>query len=201
MPTAALIDLNHLALKHLDDAKFYLRGDNYDSATASLHSVNAALPPEYQIKFDTDEYNRLIKHPLEIYCKKCGEMHNRDEIQIWNLLLPLNEQILAKDKTTKAWSCAKCDSVNILLESKLVQKVREEPYFTKVVPMPPERKQSFGDRTSFHIHYRAWFGNVVAELTRAISQLRWDHWKQGDEDNLNLAELKEALSSNLESSF
>lgn len=200
MPTAALIDLNHIALKHLDKAFYYLAGQDYDSCTSSLHAVNAALPPEYHITFDTEAYNKMIKHPLEIFCKSCGESHNRDEIKTWDMLLPLYQQIVTKSKSVKAWTCDKCNADNILLDSKMIQKVREEPFFTKVVPSPPERKQSLGDRTSFHIKYRAWFGNVVAELTRQISKLRWDHWKQGD-DNLDMADLQQVLEKGLETSF
>ena len=152
----------------MDNAKFYLQSQDYDSCTAALHSVNAALPPEYQITFDTLKYNEMIKHPLEIFCKSCGEAHNRDQIKTWNKLLSLSEQILTNNKMTKAWTCSKCNADNILVDSKLVQKVREEPFFTKIVPMPPERKQSLQDRTAFHIKYKGWFGNVVAELTRQI---------------------------------
>ncbi len=199
MPTAALIDLNHIALKHLDKAIFYLQTQEYDSCIASLHAVNAALPPEYHIHFDTDEYNKMILHPLEIFCKSCGEPSNRDEIVLWDLLLPLHEQILLGTKTIEAWTCSKCNKNNILSESKIVQKVHQEPFFTKVVPMPPERKQNFGDRTSYHIKFRAWFGMVVAELTRQISQLRWDHWKQGE--NEENADLQQVLDTNLEAVF
>ena len=56
MPTAALIDLNHVALKHLDNAKFYLSIQDYDSCTAALHAANAALHPDYRITFDTEKY-------------------------------------------------------------------------------------------------------------------------------------------------
>lgn len=184
----------------MDKAFFYLNGYDYDACTGALHSVNAALPPEYQIKFDTDEYNKMISHPLEIYCKKCGVIHNRDEIKIWDMLLPLSDQIFSNEKTIKTWTCNDCNANNILKESKLVQKVREEPFFTKVVPMPPERKQNFGDRTTYHIKYRAWFGNVVAELTRLISQLRWDHWKQADE-GFDMAELAQLIEKNLENKY
>lgn len=200
MPTAALIDVNHMALKHLDKAFYYLASQDYDSCTSSLHSVNASLPPEYHIKFDTQKYNEMIKHPLEIYCKSCGVKHNRDEIQTWDMLLSLPEQIMAKAKSVKAWTCADCKYDNILTESKIVQGVHEEPFFTKVVPMPPERKQNLSDRTAYHIKYRSWFGMVVAELTRQISQLRWDHWKQGDE-NMELSELQQVFANNYEDSF
>lgn len=200
MPTAALIDLNHIALKHLDKAFYYLQLKEYDSCTASIHAVNASLPPEYHIIFDTEKYSGLIEHPMEIYCKSCGVNFKRDSIKTWDMLLPLFEQVISKTKTVKAWSCPDCNKINILRESKIILTVREEPFFTKVVPMPPEQKQSVGDRTSFHIKYRSWFGMVVAELTRQISQLRWDHWKQGD-DNLDLGDLQQVLNTNLEGSF
>jgi Zn ribbon nucleic-acid-binding protein len=201
MPTAALIDLNHLAFKHLDKGFFYLQNQDYDSCTGSLHAVNAALPKEYQIIFDTIEYNNAIKHPLEILCKKCPASHNRDEIQTWNMILPLHEQIITKKQTVDAWTCPECGEINTLADSKFILKARQEPYFTKVVPMPPERKQNLGDRTAYHVKYRAWFNNVVAELTRQISQLRWDHWKQGEDDSLGMDDLQQILNNNLEDSI
>ena len=142
----------------------------------------------------------MVSHPIEIYCKSCGSKHKRDQIKTWDMLLTLTEQMLAKKKTIKAWTCEECNADNILTSSKIILTEREEPFFTKVVPMPPERKQNLGDRTAYHIKYRSWFGMVVAELTRQISQLRWDHWKQGDE-NQDGTDLQQLLATNLEGSF
>jgi hypothetical protein len=201
MPTAALIDLNHLALKHLDKAFFYLLTQDYDSCVGSLHAVNASLPKEYQINFDTIEYNKAIQHPLEILCKSCGTSYNRDEITLWPMILPLHEQIVTKKKTVDAWTCKECNMNNILIDSKFIQKERQEPYFTKIVPQPPERKQNLGDRTAYHVKFRAWFNNVVAELTRQISQMRWDHWKQGEDENMNVEDMQSLVDKNLEGSY
>ena len=199
MVTPALIDINILCLKHLDKAYYYLSGQDYDSCTASLHSVNAALPPEYHIQFNTESYESETKHPIEIYCKPCGSKHKRDEIKIWDMLLPLSLQIGHSSKTIKAWTCPDCQSSNILTESKLVKRVTKEPFFIKVVPRPPERKQNLSDRTSFHIHYKAWFGMVVAELTRQISQLRWDNHTPGDRGSTE--ELQESILKVLEEKY
>lgn len=201
MPTAALIDLNHLALKHLDKAFFYLQVQDYDSCVGSLHAVNAALPSDYQIVFDSDDYKQKISHPIEIYCKHCPAIMKRDDIKIWKMILPLHEQIITKTKTVDAWTCPECKEENILVDSKVIRKERQEPFFTKVVPAPPERKQNLGDRTAYHVKFRAWFNNVVAELTRQISQLRWDHWKQGEDENMNIEELQSVLANNMEKDF
>lgn len=200
IPTAALIDLNHLALKHLDKAFFYLQTQEYDLCTAELHAVNASLPPDYQITFDDVKYKELTEHHLEIFCKHCAESTFRDKIKLWNMLLPLDIQIIEKRKFVKAWTCEKCNDQNILSESRLVQAVHENPHFTKVVPMPPTRKQSASDRTAYHIKYKSWFGNVEGELTRQISQLRWDHWKRGDQDAIDVDEIKDAIQ-NLEDKY
>lgn len=199
MVTPALIDINILALKHLDKAYFYLQGRDYDSCTASLHSVNAALPPEYHIEFNSALYQAKIEHPLEIYCKKCGAHLMRDQIKIWDMLLPLELQIGRASKTVKAWTCTDCNSVNILSESKMVKKIAKEPFFIKVVPMPPERKQNLSDRTSYHIKYKSWFGMVVSELTRQISQLRWDNHTPSDKGNIE--EMQEKMLEVLEGKY
>lgn len=200
MPTAALIDLNHIALKHLDKAFWYLEKQEYDQCTASLHAVNAALPPEYHITFDTSKYYEMIKHPIEVFCKSCGDAQMRDELKTWDMVLTIEQQLLSGKKTIKAWTCSGCEFVNILEDSKMVEKVREEPFFTKVVPEPPTKKQELGDRTAYHIKYKAWFGMVVAELTRQISKLRWDHWKQGEGD-FDSEALESTLAENLEDKF
>ena len=180
----ALIDLNHLAFKHLDKAFYYLAGEDYDLCTASLHSVNAALPPEYHIEFNTAKYMELTKHPIEIYCKHCAAKYNRDEIETWQMLLPLHAQINKLSKYVSVWTCSKCSMENILSESKLIRSVLKEPFFIGVVPNPPERKQSVGDRTTFHIKYKNWFGMVESELTNQITKLRWDHHKEDEQDGL-----------------
>jgi len=199
MVTPALIDINVLALKHLDKAYFYKSIGDYDSCTDSLQSVNAALPPEYHIKFSTQQYEDLVSHPLEIFCKHCGTSHNRDTIRVWNMLLPLSLQIGKLSTTVRAWTCPDCKRTNILSESKIKKKIIEEPYFIKVVPEPPRRKQNLDDRVSFTITYKLWFGRTVRELTRQISQLRWDNHQSESKNGVD--ELQETILTALENKY
>src|SRR5215467_2077629 len=101
MKAGALIDLNHLAFKHFDKADYYLQGQDYDLCVASLHGINAALPPDYRVTFNTQQYQELTDKKLEIFCRSCGTEYNRESIQVWDMLLPLDEQIFTTEKYVK----------------------------------------------------------------------------------------------------
>uniref|UniRef100_A0AAT9J762 ORF14 n=1 Tax=Nitrosopumilaceae spindle-shaped virus TaxID=3065433 RepID=A0AAT9J762_9VIRU len=199
MVTPALIDLNILALKHLDRAYFALYHQDYDACTASLHSVNAALKDGYRVEFNTDKYRAATEHPTLIYCKPCGTKFNKDDIKMWNMLLPLAQQIGSGSTHTKVWTCHECKATNILSESKIEKQILEEPFFLKIVPYPPSRKQNLSDRTTYHIKYKAWFGMAVSELTRQISQLRWDNHRPGDEQGMD--QIQEQILATLDSKY
>jgi hypothetical protein len=199
MVTPALIDLNILALKHLDRAYFALAHQDYDACTASLHSVNACLKDGYRVTFNTEEYKAKTEHPTQIYCKPCGKVFNRDSIKVWHMLLPLVMQVGTGNTHTKVWTCSDCQGTNVLSESKIEKQILEEPFFLKVVPYPPSRKQELSDRTTYHIKYKAWFGMAVSELTRQISQLRWDNHRPGDEQGMD--EFQDELLKTLDSKY
>lgn len=199
MVTPALIDLNILALKHLDKAYYALSHQDYDACTAALHSVNAALKDGYRVEFNTQKYREKTEHPTKIFCKPCGVECNRDDISTWDMLLPLAQQIESGNKFTKAWNCKSCKGINILSESKIEKQILEEPFFLKIVPYPPSRKQNLSDRTTYHIKYKSWFGMVVSELTRQISQLRWDNHHPGDEAGME--QFQEELLQSLDSKY
>ncbi len=199
MVTPALIDLNILALKHLDRAYFALAHQDYSACTASLHSVNACLKDGYRVEFDSDKYEKLTAHPTKIFCTPCGKEYNRDDIKTWQMLLPLVMQIGSGSKTTKVWSCTECKATNVLSESKIEKQRLEEPFFLKVVPFPPSMKQDAGDRTTFHLKYKTWFGMAVSELTRQISQLRWDNHRPGDQEGMD--EMQEQILATLDSKY
>ena len=198
MKAGALIDLNHLCFKHIDKADYYLQGKDYDLCVAELYGVNAALPETggYRVEFNTQKFKEMTDKRLEVLCKSCGESYNRDNLIIWDMLLPLNEQILSTEKFVKAWTCEKCKASFPLSDSKMILKEVQADFYIGVVPEPPQRNQNLSDRTTFHIKFKSWYGMVKAELTAKITKLRWDYHNEDENESLG-----EMIMEGLESKY
>ena len=196
MKAGALIDVNHLAFKHIDKADYYLAGKDYDLCLAELHGVNACLPHDHRIEFNTDKFKELTDKKLEVVCKSCGETYNRDKLTVWDMLLPLDEQIFSTEKFVKAWTCEKCKASYPLSDSRMILKEVQSDFFIGVVPEPPQKNQNLSDRTTFHIKFKSWYGMVKAELTAKITKLRWDYHKEDENESLG-----EMIMEGLESKY
>lgn len=63
----------------------------------------------------------------------------------------------------------------------MIQKILGEPYFLKVVPKPPERKDGLMDRATYHNKISVWFWTFIDEIEERLGQFRDDNWSRGDE--------------------
>jgi len=61
------------------------------------------------------------------------------------------------------------------------QKILSEPYFLRIVPKPPQRKDGLMDRSTYHSKIAVWIWTFLDELEERMAQFRDDNWSKGDE--------------------
>ena len=178
IPQSRLPDVNTAFIKYRNIATSSLSSRNYDSLFGALYAINGMLPKEYRVKISTIEYNKLTKQDLFVTCNKCQTEIDFKAVQVFRLLMPLVETAITQVSTMKVWVCTACNYENKLLKTKMSQKTLQEPYFLKVVPKPPLRKDGLSDRSSYHRKVSQWAWGLLDELETQMAQFRDDNWKK-----------------------
>ena len=191
MPQAQLIDINTAAITHRNGVLSGITNRDYAKTIRHLKCYNAALPLEYKIKIDTEEYNNKIKQNIVAECKHCKGPTPQSDIKILRLLLSETQQLIEKQTHDYFWICPKCNKDNRQIETVFIQDVHAQPYYLKIVPEPPARKNGLGNRVSFDILFEAWASNFLEELEEAAAKYRQEYKPKDqseiDENNLDLS--------------
>ena len=180
MPQARLPDINAAFTKYRNEAIISWKGLNYPSCIGSLFAFNGLLASKYRVKVSTSLYREKIRNDIIVTCKECDKESDFKTVKVFDLLLPMISRFIVESQTQKVWVCPKCNKNNDLLNTKMVQKVLQEPSFLQVVPNPPERKNGLLDRTSYHRKFSVWFWQFIDELEAQAAQFRDDNWVKKD---------------------
>ena len=181
MPQSRLPDINTAFITHRRDVISSLKARNYGACFGSIQALQGLLPEGYRIVISTIEYNKLTKHEKFYTCNFCGEESERSKIRIDDVLLTVIDSVLLGRKTQKMWTCPKCKEDNGLEDTEISETTLKEPYFLKVVPNPPERKDGLHDRSTYHNKMEQWVRTTLAELEAQMAQFRDDNWTKEEE--------------------
>lgn len=149
----------------------------------SLYSWNALLPRnkdddgvlKYRVRISDIEYEKLTAIQSEAMCNKCETCTDYTKIHVFDLVIPLVDQILSGSITSKVWACPKCNEPNLIQETNILENHLQEPYYLGVVPKPPLRKEGLQDRGKYDRKVTAWAWNFIAELEEKSTQFREDY--------------------------
>ena len=196
MVQARLPDINTEFITYRREALSCISGKNYSGLFTALYAYNALLPEKYQIKISTKDYNKITKEDIYVECENCTEIDPEDEsdepkerqkrilykdLIIKERLLPSFEASIKGKDSYKFWKCPKCKKETILEKTNFKQKVRKKPYYLRVMPEPPARKDGIMDKKSYHRKIAQWAGNFLAELAHQESKFREDYVPKDNE--------------------
>ncbi len=173
MPQAMLPDLNTAYIKYRNLAIANLTSKNYGLCTTALYAINGLLPEDYRVKISTAKYNEMTIHKPSYTCYKCNKEINA--IEVFEKLTPMIVSVIAEESFNDTWSCPECGNDNSLEETDIVFDKLDKPYYLKLVPEPPDRKDGVIDRTAYHITYSKWAETMLIELESQMGKFRVDY--------------------------
>jgi len=121
---AKLPDLNNYWIKYHDSGLYHIMHGEYQPAIATIYSMNALLPDEYRLSVDTSRYTELTESILIAICSHCDTQTPRTEIKVFDLMIPLEFQLIRETNTIQVWYCPKCKESNELVKTKYIQNQR-----------------------------------------------------------------------------
>lgn len=178
MPQAKLPDINTAFVKYRTHGLICIDMKNYAGASASLNGINALLPNDYKIEINSAKYNEALKTKISIICNFCNSEINKNDIKIVNLLNPILIQTLTSNEYQKAWFCPQCKKENYLNKTKMVKYTALKPFYLKVIPEPPRKKDGLQTKNTFHHNYVKWFYNFLEELEYQLGLYRIEYISQ-----------------------
>ena len=181
MPQARLPDINTAFIRFRNEALFALKQFDYSACFGSLYTFNGMLPELYRVSISTIEYEKLVVRDVFCYCTHCNVEHNFKSVQVLAVLVPLIVSTISGDDHQKIWVCTACKKENLLAQTKMSRDSPKEPYYLKVVPKPPERKDGLMDRAKYHIKVVQWAWTFINELEAQAALFRGDYKNEDDE--------------------
>lgn len=182
MPQARLIDINTAAIKYRNIAHASFNGRKYPNCYFAVYTLNGLLPEKYRVKVSTQEYEKLTHLDIKVKCPRCEDEHDYHQIKQFDILLPLDGQIILQRPRQKVWVCSHCRQLNKISGDYMIQPKLAEPHFLKVIPAVPIRRQGLADRTRYHNVFSTWFGLAMKEIEAQIANFRDDNWNKGDNE-------------------
>ena len=172
MPSAALPDLNTGYITYRKRALDKLDSKKYGRCIGALYAWNGMLPEQYQVTVSTIEYQKATMQKPTVTCTSCDNKTDYDSIQIRDMIVPLIDNIISGQETEKVWLCEKCEHLNKLTKTDVFKPSAKEPHFLKIVPKPPEYKDSIMDRIYYHKKMQDWVELFIAELEHQMGKYR-----------------------------
>ena len=178
MPQAALPDLNTQWIINTREVWTAIKQKNYNSLFGALFAINAMMPKEYQVEISDLKYYSKIKQDVILICKSCSLVcphcvgkggdciaeTNLHDTKVRDLDTSLFVRLMLNTKNEKIWHCTKCDTNNILSKTQMIQTVMKEPFYLRMVPSPPGRKDGILDRRTYHKKVERWALQFLNEL-------------------------------------
>jgi len=186
LPAHALPDLNTGYITYRREILTNLKSENYRYCIGALYTLNGMLPETYQIEISTIRYNEITQQKLLATCKHCEIVSDYTNLKIVNTLLPLVEGMIIGKDHEKMWYCNNCHKYNKLSQTDLGKNVPIEPYFLKVVPKPPERRDGIVDRLHYKKNIENWVITFLIEVEHQMGKYRREYVPKGDRDEENM---------------
>lgn len=190
MPQARLPDINAAFTKHRNEVVSSLKSGGYDAVFGALYALNALLPedpideethfPKYRVVVSDIDYLKLTKPITFCNCYHCNTRHNYDNVKVFEMLLPIKDQIITNRKYSKSWICPKCKEICKVRPNDFSETSVKEPSFIGVVPKPPRRQEGLMDRSSYHRKVTQWAWTMLDELENKMALFRDDNWTKKD---------------------
>ena len=197
MPQSRLPDVNTAIIVYRRESITDLKSQNYSGCIGGLNALNAMLPKEYRVVISTKDYEDVMKEGLFAICKFCKVENDFRSVKIINISLTFDLKILTNQKSENVWFCGTCKKQNKTAITQFNQKKFKQPYYMRVVPNPPIRKEGILSRTRFDSTFVSWFWTVLGEIEAQLAQFRDDNWKKPG----SLYDLDEDLGDTGEENF
>ena len=184
MPQSRLPDINTAFITYRRQVLSGLSTGKYSLTFGGLYALNALLPEKYRVTISSLEYEKMTRVDIFVKCTKCKKDVDYKTIQLYDLLTtPLDELITGTEKE-KVWDCPDCGYTNKLSETDMTRTTLKEPYYLRVVPKPPMRKDGIMDRTKYHQMVEQWALTFLTELEERMAQFRDDNWQKGSDSEM-----------------
>lgn len=139
------------------------------------------LPQDYRPTISTQGFEELTNQNLFAVCKECDVRNNFASVKVRQVTLPFLSSIVCGKTTEEAWICLECKKTNRLNSTKFIQEVLKEPYFLKVLPKPPGRKDGMLGRTQFKIKFSTWFWLALSSIEAQMGRYREEYQPKDSE--------------------
>lgn len=204
MPQATLMDLNTSAITYRKEIIMNLKSKNYAMCFGALNAINGILFDQYRVKVSTAEYKLALQNAKTAACAFCTSEtfdtksgksiskpteHDYYTLKFYSLMLPNVARILADHEYDKVWDCPKCGKSNKLKDTKIFRNTLQKPYFLKVVPDAPERKDGIMDRSTYDKKIKSWILDYLGELEHQMALQRIEYIPKGGETTDDLIEV------------
>jgi len=148
------------------------KSENYDACIGALYSLMGLLPSEYRPTVSTQGFEQLTNQNLLAVCKECEVKNNFASLKIHQVTLPFLSSVVSGKTTEEVWNCLECNKMNRLDSTKFIQEVLKEPYYLKILPRPPGRKEGMMGRTQFKIKFATWFWLALSSIEAQMGRYR-----------------------------
>ena len=159
---------------------------DYNGATSGLYNINSLLTESYIVSIDTTQYNKQTEESIFYQCRFCNNETSQSNIQVFDYLLPLDEQIISGEKYVKSWKCPECKKLMARCRTNIIKDKLESPYYRRIVPECPTRGIGLQKRISFPQQFDKWFYNFLEELQHALALYRIEYVAQNGEDMMDV---------------
>ena len=146
-----------------------------------MNTLNGLLPDKYRVIISTDQFNEKTKQGIFALCIGCEKEIDYSTVEPFEVICTFLESAITMQKTKTIWMCPECKTENQVNHERMIKTKLQEPYFLRVVPNPPERKDGLIDRTNYHGLVSKWVWMAIGELEAQMAQFRDDNWhKEGE---------------------
>ena len=151
------------------------KSGRYDACIGALYSLMGLLPTTYRPTISTEEFNAITNQDLSAFCTECNEENNFLTVKTFDIMLPLLVNVISGQQTERVWECKSCKKLNSINKTKFTQKILKEPFFIKVIPQPPGRKEGVLGRTQFAIKFSSWFWMALSTIEAQMGRYREEY--------------------------
>lgn len=181
MPQARLPDINTAFIVYRREVLSSLNSQRYQDCFGALNTLNGLLPEKYRVIISTEQFNEKTKQGIFALCTGCNKEIDYSTVEPFEVICTFLESAITRQKTKMVWMCPECKSENQVNHERMIKTKLQEPYFLRVVPNPPERKDGLIDRTNYHGLVSKWVWMAIGELEAQMAQFRDDNWhKEGE---------------------
>ena len=184
---AELPDKNTAFIVYRRESISSWKSGKYDACIGALYSLMGLLPSNYRPTISTEEFEQMTNQNLLALCTECNAENNIADVKTYQITLPFLANVISGKTTEEVWNCLQCNKTNKLNTTKFIQKVLKEPYFLKVIPKPPGRKEGLMGRTQFKIKFSTWFWLALSSIEAQMGRYR-EEYQPKDSDGFDFEE-------------